>query len=156
MVPGCRNAYEGNDCGFCPERYDGQTCDGCKDGYFGYPDCKPCGQCNVQNINNTIYYCDKNTGACGHYGEGQQQYEVNLKVFNDTGHTVRKICRGTVLDQNRVMTSASCLEKNKYLLDPNRDDKHLHFRIDFGNGIRRDITYFVSHPGYHYEKVQTM
>ena len=69
---------------------------------------------------------------------------------------MRKVCRGTVLDQNRVMTSASCLEINKYLLDPDRRHKQLHFQIDFGNDIRRNITYFVSHPGYHYAKVETM
>ena len=86
-----------------------------------------------------------------------QQYDmVNLTVFNSTGHLMRKVCQGTVLDQNRVMTSASCLELNKYLLDPNRDAKHLHFEIDFGNETRRNITYFVSHPGYHYAKVETM
>ena len=92
-----------------------------------------------------------------------QQYEVNLKVFNDDepGVVMRKVCRGTVLDQNRVMTSASCLEINKYLLNPDRRHKQLHFQIDFGNETqrnfgketRRNITYFVSHPGYHYAKV---
>ena len=95
-----------------------------------------------------------------------QQYEVNLKVLwlnssNDNGIVMRNVCRGTVLDQNRVMTSASCLEINKYLLDPNRRHKQLHFQIDFGkdrfgNEVRRNITYFVSHPGYHYAKVETM
>ena len=91
-----------------------------------------------------------------------QQYEVNLKVFNDTGYEVnlkdtrnvmRKVCRGTVLDKNRVMTSASCLELNKYLLDPKRYAKQLHFQIDFGKGVRRNITHYVNHPRYHYAKV---
>ena len=87
-----------------------------------------------------------------------QQYEVNLKVFNDDepGVVMRKVCRGTVLDQNRVMTSASCLELEKYLLDPDRDTKNLHFQIDFGDETKRDIrniTYFLSHPSYHYPKV---
>ena len=84
-----------------------------------------------------------------------QQYEVNLKVFNDDepGVVMRKVCQGTVLDQNRVMTSASCLEINKYLLDPDRRHKQLHFQIDFGKGVRRNITHFVNHPRYHYAKV---
>ena len=87
-----------------------------------------------------------------------QQYEVNLKVLwlnssNDNGIVMRKVCRGTVLDKNRVMTSASCLELNKYLLDPNRYAKQLHFQIDFGKGVRRNITHYVNHPRYHYAKV---
>ena len=66
-----------------------------------------------------------------------QQYEVNLKVLwvngsDDTAIVMRNVCRGTFLDQNRVMTSASCLEINKYLLDPDRRHKQLHFQIDFG------------------------
>ena len=72
-----------------------------------------------------------------------KKYQVELDYYKNQGQR----------DRARVMTSASCVEKNKYLLDSNRDDKHLHFRIDFGHGIRRNITYFVSHPGYHYEKV---
>ena len=53
----------------------------------------------------------------------------------------------------RVLTSAGCLELNKYLLDPTRKkDPEIHFMIDFGNGTKRNITYFVSHPGYQYPK----
>ena len=73
-------------------------------------------------------------------------YEIiaDRKPVADKAIVMKQVCKGTVLDQNRVMTSASCLEINKYLLDPNR--YALHFQIDFGRGVRSNITYFVSHP----------
>ena len=73
---------------------------------------------------------------------------MDIVVFDSNASSMENVCTGTILDKNRVMTSASCLHINKKLLNLSRTEKQLDLKLDFSNGETRDISYGIQHPKY--------